>query len=142
MTHHSHRRSSFARHMAFSNWLPRFFPKTAEEGASEPLDEDNRLREEFNDKKMEFEQSAISLFHDEEDDSPKEKVEVATPEYDAGEVDVLEILASYEMEDFSATNEIEIVDVSNLNDPYENAKIVGDISHRVELEENNGTVAP
>ena len=91
---------------------------------------------------MEFEQSAMSLFHDEEDDSSKEKVEVATPEYDVGEVDVLEILASHEMEDFSATNEIEIVDVSNLDDPYENAKIVGDISHRVELEENYGTVAP
>ncbi|MEK9731089.1 MAG: hypothetical protein VW230_04955 [Candidatus Poseidoniales archaeon] len=119
--------------MALTDWLRRFFSSAREEVDDEPLDEDDLLREQFNDMKEEFEQSAEVLFEDDDDTSIEEKVEVATPEYDVGEVDVNVILASNDMEDFSTTNEVHIVDVSTLEDPYEDAEILGDISHQVDL---------
>jgi len=102
-------------------------------------EQDKELLEQFQERIEMFEQSAEALFGIDDEPLNEDDIEVATPEYDVGEVKVEETLLSDDLEDFSQTNEIEIVDVSELDDPYEHARIDGDIPQTIDFDEKNTT---
>ncbi len=126
--------------MSLRDRLRQFFSgqPTIEKDQSEE-EQDNELVEQFHERIEMFEQSAEELFEIDDEPSNEEEIEVATPEYDVGEVRIEEALLSEEMEDFSQTNEIEIHDVSELDDPYEHATIDGDLPQPIDFDEMNTT---
>jgi len=126
--------------MSLRDRLRQFFSgqPTIEKDQSEE-EQDNDLVEQFHERIEMFEQSAEELFEIDDEPSNEEEIEVATPEYDVGEVRIEEALLSEEMEDFSQTNEIEIHDVSELDDPYEHATIDGDLPQPIDFDEMNTT---
>jgi uncharacterized protein YdiU (UPF0061 family) len=126
--------------MSLKDRLRQFFSRqpTIDEDETEE-EQDKELVEQFHERIETFEQSAEELFETDEEPSDEEHIEVATPEYDVGEVKIEEALLSEELEDFSQTNEIEILDVSELDDPYEHATIDGDIPQSIDFDEMNTT---
>jgi hypothetical protein len=124
--------------MSLRDRLRQFFSRqpTIDEDETEE-EQDKELVEQFHERIEMFEQSAEELFETDEEASDEEHIEVATPEYDVGEVKIEEALLSEELEDFSQTNEIEILDVSELDDPYEHATIDGDIPQSIDFDEMN-----
>ena len=126
--------------MSLRDRLRQFFSRqpTIDEDETEE-EQDKELVEQFHERIEMFEQSAEELFETDEEPSKEEDIEVATPEYDVGEVKIEEALLSEELEDFSQTNEIEILDVSELDDPYEHATIDGDIPQSIDFDEMNTT---
>lgn len=126
--------------MALRDRLRHFFSRqpTFEENGIEE-EQDKELVEQFHERIEIFEQSAEELFEADDEPSSEDNIEVATPEYDVGEVRIEEALLSEELEDFSQTNEIEILDVSELDDPYEHATIDGDLPQSIDFDEMNTT---
>ena len=82
---------------------------------------------------------ALSLFDEEEPEPVKEKT-VDAP-YDAGDGDLADLLSEVE-ESFTHTDEVDIADVAELDDPYANAVIEGDLPEAVVFddEEKTGSV--
>lgn len=126
--------------MSLRDRLRQFFSRqpTIDEDETEE-EQDKELVEQFHERIEMFEQSAEALFETDDEPSNEEDIEVATPEYDVGEVKIEETLLSDDLEDFSQTNEIEILDVSELDDPYEHATIDGDIPQSIDFDEMNTT---
>lgn len=126
--------------MSLKDRLRQFFSRqpTIDEDETEE-EQDKELVEQFHERIEMFEQSAEALFETDDEPSNEEDIEVATPEYDVGEVKIEETLLSDDLEDFSQTNEIEILDVSELDDPYEHATIDGDIPQSIDFDEMNTT---
>ena len=82
---------------------------------------------------------ALSLF-DEDDPNPVAVEPVEAP-YDASEAGLEDLLSEVE-ESFTHANEVEIADVTDLDDPYMNAVIEGDLPQPVVFgdEEKTGSV--
>ena len=120
--------------MGKRSWLDRIFGAKSEMVEAEGEDEDEQLIEEFNEVLDTFEREAESLFEDDEPHPQIKPIDVATPEYDVGEVTVDAILDDEEMSNFTNENEVEIVDVAELDDPLEVAEVLGDIPTTVEFD--------
>ena len=82
---------------------------------------------------------ALSLF--EEDDPGPVAAEAVEAPYDASEADLDDLLSEVE-ESFTHVNEVEIADVTDLDDPYMDATIDGDLPQPVVFddEEKTGSV--
>ena len=82
---------------------------------------------------------ALSLF--EEDDPGAVAVEAVEAPYDASEADLDDLLSEVE-ESFTHVDEVEIADVTDLDDPYMDATIDGDLPQPVVFgdEEKTGSV--
>ena len=82
---------------------------------------------------------ALSLF--EEDDPGPVAVEAVEAPYDASEADLDDLLSEVE-ESFTHVDEVEIADVTDLDDPYMDATIDGDLPQPVVFddEEKTGSV--
>ena len=76
---------------------------------------------------------ALSLFS-QEDVVPSEETLVAAP-YDAGDAS-LEDLLTEERESFTHADEVDVVDVASLDDPYLQASIEGDVPEAVVFDED------
>lgn len=87
--------------MALRDRLRHFFSRqpTIEENGIEE-EQDKELVEQFHERIEIFEQSAEELFEADDEPSSEDNIEVATPEYDVGEVRIEEALLSEELEDF------------------------------------------
>jgi hypothetical protein len=84
---------------------------------------------------------ALALF--EEDDPVVEPLpESVSAPYDASQAQLEDLLSDESSPSFTHQDEVEINDVSEVEDPYENATIEGDISETVvfELDENSASV--
>ncbi|MGB1679266.1 MAG: hypothetical protein ACPHFV_04395 [Poseidonia sp.] len=83
---------------------------------------------------------AQDLFEQEEHVG-EEKAAVDAP-YDAGQTEVEALLDEEEGTSFTNVDEVEIADVSALDDPYESARVEGDLPATVsfEDEENDASV--
>ncbi len=79
---------------------------------------------------------ALSLF-DEEEAPPQEQMLVASP-YDAGDASVEDLLAE-EDESFTHVDEVDVVDVASLEDPYLKASIEGDVPVAVVFDEDENS---
>ena len=81
---------------------------------------------------------ALSLFS-EKDVVPSEETLVAAP-YDAGDAS-LEDLLTEEGESFTHADEVEVVDVASLDDPYLQASIEGDVPEAVVFDEDENAAS-
>ncbi|MAJ01999.1 MAG: hypothetical protein CMA10_06320 [Euryarchaeota archaeon] len=77
-------------------------------------------------------EEALALFGepDEQQEPPAEPI---TAPYDAGEADAFDLLSEDQSPSFTHTDEVMIEDVSEIEDPYLDARIEGDISETVVL---------
>lgn len=87
--------------MSLRDRLRQFFSRqpTIDEDETEE-EQDKELVEQFHERIEMFEQSAEELFETDEEASDEEHIEVATPEYDVGEVKIEEALLSEESKIF------------------------------------------
>ena len=84
---------------------------------------------------------ALALF--EEDDPVGEPLpESVSAPYDASQAQLEDLLSDEASPSFTHQDEVQINDVSEVEDPYEHAKIEGDISEAVvfEVDENSASV--
>tara|TARA_B100000035_G_scaffold276035_1_gene253424 strand:+ start:190 stop:639 length:450 start_codon:yes stop_codon:yes gene_type:complete len=81
---------------------------------------------------------ALSLFS-EKDVVPSEETLVAAP-YDAGDAS-LEDLLTEEHESFTHADEVDVVDVASLDDPYLQASIEGDVPEAVVFDEDENAAS-
>ena len=122
--------------MGFRNWLRSTF------GSKEVLPEpslnetphSDEVQQNFSDVQKLRSEEALALFG-EPDEKQESQTEVVKAPYDAGEADAHDLLNEEQNPSFTHADEVIIEDVSNIEDPYENAKIEGDISETVVLGE-------
>ena len=100
--------------------------------ASEEMNEEAKDEVSFASVRLEFENEAQRLFEEDEPDSTTPKI-APTP-YDASESDLDVLFSDDKDENFTHRDEIEIVDVSALDDPYMTAAVEGDLPQPVEFE--------
>ncbi|MEL0331141.1 MAG: hypothetical protein VW982_02870 [Candidatus Poseidoniales archaeon] len=77
---------------------------------------------------------ALSLFEEEDEPSPPRAASVAAP-YDAGDAELTD-LSAQDQESFTHVDEVEIVDVASLDDPYLQASIEGDVPESVVFDDD------
>jgi DNA-directed RNA polymerase delta subunit len=108
---------------------------TKESAATEatPLDEDSLQEQAFAELQEAKTDEALSLF-DEAEVTRTEAKPVAAP-YDAGDASLDDLMAE-EDESFSHVDEVDVVDVASLDDPYLHASIEGDVPEAVVFDED------
>ncbi|MDP6194511.1 MAG: hypothetical protein QF880_02175 [Candidatus Poseidonia sp.] len=108
---------------------------TKESAATEatPLDEDSLQEQAFAELQEAKTDEALSLF-DEAEVTRAEAKPVAAP-YDAGDASLDDLMAE-EDESFSHVDEVDVVDVASLDDPYLHASIEGDVPEAVVFDED------
>ena len=111
-------------------------PKSAEREAEEDTaSEDEQAFAALQNAKTE---EALSLF---EEDEPEEASQVALDApYDASGADVEDLLTEGE-ESFTHRDEVSIADVSDLEDPYLTATVVGDVPEAVVFDDEENDTA-
>lgn len=122
--------------MGFRNWLRSTF------GSKEVLPEpslnetphSDEVQQNFSDVQKLRSEEALALFG-EPDEIQESPTEVVKAPYDASEADANDLLNEEQNPSFTHADEVIIEDVSDIEDPYENAKIEGDISETVVLGE-------
>lgn len=126
--------------MGLRDWFKSAVSTTPPSPPNEPtVDEEAIQRKAFAKLQQAKTDEARSLFDDTEM-APEEEATVAAP-YDASDASV-EDLMGLEDESFTHLDEVEVVDVTSLEDPYLRATVEGDISQAVNFgeEENDPSV--
>lgn len=107
--------------------------KEADDAASTSVDTDVAQAEAFAELQASKTDEALSLF--EEDEVPShEEAAVAAP-YDAGDASLDDLLKD-EGESFTHVDEVDIIDVASLEDPYLQASIEGDLPEPVVFQDD------
>lgn len=122
--------------MGFRNWLRSTFGSREflpEPSLNETLDSDE-VQQNFSDVQKLRAEEALALFG-EPDETQESPAEVVKAPYDAGDADAHDLLSEEQNPSFTHADEVTIEDVSDIEDPYENAKVEGDISETVVLGE-------
>lgn len=110
--------------------------KKSEDTEASALEEEAQQKEAFAELQDAKTDEALSLF-DEEETPQQEEVMVAAP-YDAGDASLEDLLAE-EDESFTHVDEVDVVDVASLDDPYLKASIEGDVPEAVVFDEDENS---
>lgn len=110
--------------------------KKSEDTEASALEEEAQQKEAFAELQDAKTDEAFSLF-DEEETPQQEEVMVAAP-YDAGDASLEDLLAE-EDESFTHVDEVDVVDVASLDDPYLKASIEGDVPEAVVFDEDENS---
>ena len=110
--------------------------KKSEDTEASALEEETQQKEAFAELQDAKTDEALSLF-DEEETPQQEEVMVAAP-YDAGDASLEDLLAE-EDESFTHVDEVDVVDVASLDDPYLKASIEGDVPEPVVFNEDENS---
>ncbi len=102
------------------------------------MDEDIPQEEAFAELQEAKTNEALSLFDEEEPPAVVEAL-VAAP-YDAGEASFDDLMAE-EDESFTHVDEVDIVDVASLDDPYLQATVEGDVPEAVVFDEDENSTS-
>lgn len=120
--------------MGLWDWLKSTVSTPPSSPPSEPtVDEETVQRKAFAELQQAKTDEALSLF-DEDETVTDEEATVAAP-YDAGGASV-EDLMGQEDESFTHLDEVEVVDVNSLDDPYLRATVEGDVPEAVNFGED------
>ena len=121
--------------MGLRDWFKSKSSNPDEPDPSTSLEEQEEVEEEaFSQLQATKTAEALSLFEEEEEASPPVSAVVAAP-YDAGDAELTD-LSVEEHESFTHVDEVEIVDVASLDDPYLQASIEGDVPESVVFEDD------
>ena len=110
--------------------------KKLEDTEASALEEETQQKEAFAELQDAKTDEALSLF-DEEETPQQEEVMVAAP-YDAGDASLEDLLAEGD-ESFTHVDEVDVVDVASLDDPYLKASIEGDVPEAVVFDEDENS---
>ena len=110
--------------------------KKSEDTEASALEEEMQQKEAFTELQDAKTDEALSLF-DEEETPQQEEVMVAAP-YDAGDASLEDLLAEGD-ESFTHVDEVDVVDVASLDDPYLKASIEGDVPEAVVFDEDENS---
>ena len=110
--------------------------KKSEDTEASALEEEAQQKEAFAELQDAKTGEALSLF-DEEETPQQEEVMVAAP-YDAGDASLEDLLAEGD-ESFTHVDEVDVVDVASLDDPYLKASIEGDVPEAVVFDEDENS---
>jgi len=121
--------------MGLRDWFKSKSSKMDEPDLSTSLEEQEEVEEEaFSQLQATKTAEALSLFEEEEETTPPISATVAAP-YDAGDAELTDLSAE-DHESFTHVDEVEIVDVASLDDPYLQASIEGDVPESVVFEDD------
>lgn len=121
--------------MGLRDWFKSMSSNPDEPDPSTSLEEQEEVEEEaFSQLQATKTAEALSLFEEEEETPPPVSAVVAAP-YDAGDAELTD-LSVKEHESFTHVDEVEIVDVASLDDPYLQASIEGDVPESVVFEDD------
>ncbi|MGB0515665.1 MAG: hypothetical protein ACPGKR_01835 [Poseidonia sp.] len=121
--------------MGLRDWFKSKSSNPDEPDPSTSLEEQEEVEEEaFSQLQATKTAEALSLFEEEEETPPPVSAVVAAP-YDAGDAELTDLSAK-EHESFTHVDEVEIVDVASLDDPYLQASIEGDVPESVVFEDD------
>ena len=121
--------------MGLRDWFKSKSSNPDEPDPSTSLEEQEEVEEEaFSQLQATKTAEALSLFEEEEETPPPASAVVAAP-YDAGDAELTDLSAK-EHESFTHVDEVEIVDVASLDDPYLQASIEGDVPESVVFEDD------
>lgn len=121
--------------MGLRDWFKSKSSNPDEPDPSTSLEEQEEVEEEaFSQLQATKTAEALSLFEEEEETPPPVSAVVAAP-YDAGDAELTDLSAK-EHESFTHVDEVEIVDVASLDDPYLQASIEGDVPESVVIEDD------
>ena len=121
--------------MGLRDWFKSMSSNTDEPDPSTSLEQQEEVEEKaFSQLQATKTAEALSLFEEEEETSPPVSAVVAAP-YDAGDAELTD-LSVEEHESFTHVDEVEIVDVASLDDPYLQASIEGDVPESVVFEDD------
>jgi len=127
--------------MGIRRWF-RNLSKKAEDQSSteetiEPIIDEQQVFGELQEQRT---NEALALF-EELEEQQEDRADVAAP-YDASHAELEDLMDEDENEAFTHVDEVEIEDVGVLEDPYESARIEGDVPEAVSLNEagNEGSV--
>lgn len=121
----------------FRNLSGKVEDPTPTEEATAPIIDEQQVFGELQEQRT---NEALALF-DEPEELPEDRTDVAAP-YDASHAELEDLMDEDEDEAFTHVDEVEIEDVGVLEDPYESARIEGDVPETVSLNEaeNEGSV--
>ena len=97
------------------------------------LDEDSLQEQAFAELQEAKTDEALSLF--DEAEVPRTETKPVAAPYDAGDASLDDLMAE-EDESFSHVDEVDVVDVASLDDPYIHASIEGDVPEAVVFDED------
>ena len=121
--------------MGLRDWFKSKSSNTDEPDPSTSLEQQEEVEEKaFSQLQATKTAEALSLFEEEEETSLPVSAVVAAP-YDAGDAELTD-LSVEEDESFTHVDEVEIVDVASLDDPYLQASIEGDVPESVVFEDD------
>ena len=121
--------------MGLRDWFKSKSSNTDEPDPSTSLEQQEEVEEKaFSQLQATKTAEALSLFEEEEETSLPVSAVVAAP-YDAGDAELTD-LSVEEHESFTHVDEVEIVDVASLDDPYLQASIEGDVPESVVFEDD------
>ena len=116
--------------MGVRRWLrnlsSRAYEPQEQDGVSEPKIDEQQV---FGDLQEQRTNEALALF-DEPEEHQEDSTDVAAP-YDASHAELDDLMNESEHEAFTHVDEVQIEDVGALEDPYESARIEGDVPEMV-----------
>ena len=121
--------------MGLRDWFKSKSSNTDEPDPSTSLEQQEEVEEKvFSQLQDTKTAEALSRFEEEEETSPPVSAGVAAP-YEAGQAELTDLIVE-EHERFTHVDEVEIVDVASLDDPYLQASIEGDVPESVVFEDD------
>ena len=124
--------------MGFVNWLKKVFSSKREEVEVEEVEfhdpHQERLTEDFVQRQQSVIDDAMNELESNVQKVKRELEPTAAPAYDAGEVEVMDLLSADEQpQDHSELNIVEHQSVEEMGDHLESATIVGDLPEEIEF---------